>query len=141
MLYVLDFILNGATVFKDLKDSQKALMAMSQVINGLPHLYRSLFLSLLLMADPETGIIENLSYRDISLLLEVEPTPGRKGAGIPKKETIRSYLRTLNDKFPEDFKVFTQGKKIKLQFLKMPSIYASFFSKKECADEVGESTL
>ena len=134
-------ILNGVTVFKDLKDGQRALMAMSEVIKGLPHLHRSLFLSLLLMANPETGIAENLSYRDLALLLEVEPAPGRKGAGIPKKETIRSYLRTLNEKFPDDFKLITQGQKLRIQFLKMPSIYASFFvSEEEYTDKVGDST-
>jgi hypothetical protein len=93
---------------------------------GLPHAHASLIKSLLNYADPQTGMIEGLSCRDLCLLLVVDPACGRKGAGIPKIETIRSYLRTIASNFPEDFKVVSVGQKLKLQFISLPALYQNY---------------
>jgi hypothetical protein len=94
---------------------------------GLPHAHSSLIKSLLNYADPQTGMIEGLSCRDLCLLLTVDPACGRKGSGIPKIETIRSYLRTIASNFPHDFKVVSAGQKLKLQFPTLPALFENYF--------------
>lgn len=69
----------------------KARLEIESAFNGLPHVHTTLIKSLITRADPETGIVENLSYREIAEFLAIYHAPGRRGAGIPKKETIRSY--------------------------------------------------
>lgn len=94
---------------------------------GLPHAHASLIKSLLNYADPQTGMIEGLSCRDLCLLLAVDPACGRKGSGIPKIETIRSYLRTISSTFPADFKIVSVGQKLKLQFPSLPALFENYF--------------
>lgn len=107
---------------------------------GLPHAHSSLIKSLLNYVDPETGYVEGLCYRDLCLILAIDPACGRKGTGIPKIETIRSYIRTIASNFPDEFKVVSLGQKLKLQFPKLPEIFAGFFNSKNLyRDQVSAS--
>lgn len=103
---------------------------------GLPHAHTTLIKSLITLADPNTGMVENLSYRDLAMLLSIDHAPGRKGAGIPKKETIRSYLRTIADSCVDDFRLITQGQKLKCQFTTLPRIYAHFFTSEKVYTDI-----
>ncbi|KTD32188.1 hypothetical protein Lnau_3099 [Legionella nautarum] len=119
-------------------------LAREQIENpfiGLPCASSRLIQLLITRANPSTGIVDNLTYRDLATLLIVDHAPGRKGAGIPKIETIRSYLRTVAKCCSNDFRIITDGQKLKFQFTNMPKIYALFFDKKEVyrEEESGES--
>ncbi|STX84892.1 Legionella vir region protein LvrA [Legionella donaldsonii] len=106
-------------------------MEIEAIFNGLPHVHTTLIKSLITLANPETGVVENLSYRDLAILLSVHHAPGRRGAGIPKKETIRSYFRTIAENHPDDFRLISQGQKLKCHFPKMPAIYAHFITQEK----------
>lgn len=112
--------INGIFIFNRLRLDYEAKF------QGLPHAHASLIKSLLNYADPQTGMIEGLSCRNLGMLLAVDPACGRKGAGIPKIETIRSYLRTIASNFPDDFKVVSAGQKLKLQFISLPALYQNY---------------
>lgn len=104
---------------------------------GLTHAHRYLVSAMINRADPNTGIVEGLSYRDLAILLTIDHAPGRKGAGIPQKQTIRSYLRTITENCSENFRLLTQGQKLKCQFIHLPKIYAHFLGQKqEYTDDV-----
>ena len=103
---------------------------------GLPHAHTTLIKSLITRADPNTGMVENLSCRDLAMLLTIDHAPGRKGAGIPQIQTIRSYLRTISDSCADEFKLISQGQKLKCVFTNLPKIYAYFLaSEKVYGDE------
>ena len=99
--------------------------------SGLPHAHTTLIKSLISRADPETGLVEGLNYRDLADILVVDHAPGRRGCGTPQKQTIRSYLRTIEENCGEDFRLISFGQKIKFHFLQMPKIYAYFFAQNE----------
>lgn len=117
-----------------MKYIQKYNIARNEIesrFTGLPHAHTRLLGLLITRADPETGLVENLSCRDLANLLAVDHAPGRKGAGIPKIEAIRSYLRTIAKSFPEDFRLINQGQRIACQFIHLPAVYAHFCAPKE----------
>jgi hypothetical protein len=93
---------------------------------GLLHAHTTLIKSLITLANPLTGIVTNITYRDIAELLTVNRAPGRTESGTPQKETIRSYLRSIEKQCSEDFKIISEGQKLKFQFPTLPGIYASF---------------
>lgn len=93
---------------------------------GLLHAHTTLIKSLITLANPLTGIVTDITYRDIAELLTVNKAPGRTESGTPQKETIRSYLRSIEKQCPEDFKIISEGQKLKFQFPNLPGIYASF---------------
>jgi len=109
----------------------KARKVIEDRFHGLTHTHTTLIKSLITLADPDTGIVSGVTYHDLCKLLTVDPSPGRKGVGMPQKQTIRSYLRTIEDNAPDDFKLITQGQKLKIQFLNLPKIYAHFFAQKK----------
>lgn len=94
---------------------------------GLPHTHTTLIKSLITKADPRTGMVDDFSYRDLSNLLRVEVASGRKNTGIIQKQTIRSYLRTIEKEYPNEFRVISEGQCLRLQFLSIPLIYSSLF--------------
>ncbi|HFE7176593.1 TPA: Vir protein [Legionella anisa] len=106
---------------------------------GLLHAHTTLIKSLITLANPLTGIVTGITYRDIADLLTISKAPGRTGSGAPQKETIRSYLRSIEKQCPEDFKVISEGQKLQFQFPKLPKIYADFLEQSEvyteCRDE------
>jgi hypothetical protein len=114
-----------------IKYYNQARLEIESRFNGLPHTHTSLIKSLITRADPETGVVENISCREIAILLSVDPAPGRKGAGTPQIQTIRSYLRTISDNFSNEFKLISQGQKLKCQFINLPEIYANFFAQEK----------
>lgn len=84
----------------------KATKLIEYRFQGFPHLHTKVIKSLITLAGQETSIVSNISYHELSKLLTVDPAPNRKGAGMPQKETIQSYLRTIFDNCPKDFNVF-----------------------------------
>ncbi len=118
-------------VLEQITKYHKARMELESRFIGIPNAHGKLVLLLMTRANPETGMVENLSCRDLAKLLAVEHAPGRKGAGIPKIETIRSYLRTIAKSCSDDFRLINQGQRIACQFINMPKIYAHFFDQKE----------
>ncbi|HGT2644360.1 hypothetical protein FOLKNPGA_03701 (plasmid) [Legionella sp. PC1000] len=103
--------------------------------SGLLHVHTTLIKSLITLANPLTGIVTDITYRDISELLTINKAPGRTESGTPQKETIRSYLRSIEKQCPEDFKVISEGQKLQFQFPKLPEIYAGFLEKSEVYTE------
>tara|TARA_R110002126_G_scaffold222359_1_gene367526 strand:- start:3168 stop:4007 length:840 start_codon:yes stop_codon:yes gene_type:complete len=79
-------------------------------------------------ADPETGIVSDISYRELASMLSIDPAPGRRGAGTPHKQAIRSYLITISEQCSKDFKILSQGQSLQVQFLTLPEIYQAHFS-------------
>ncbi|MBA3284990.1 MAG: hypothetical protein H0U27_08020 [Nitrosopumilus sp.] len=116
---------------EDIKKYNRAREAIEHSFIGLPHASCRLIQLLITKANPSNGIVENLSYRDLAILMTVDHAPGRKGAGIPKIDTIRSYLRTISKNCPDDFRLISKGHKLKCQFINMPEIYAYFCEQKE----------
>ena len=109
---------------------------------GLPYAPSILIGLLITRANPCTGLIEDITYRDLAVLLTVSKAPGRKDSGTPKKETIRSYLRTIETQCGEHFKVISDGQSLKIQLLTLPTIYALHFKCGEVYTPVstGQST-
>jgi len=91
--------------------------------SGLPHAHICLIGYLINRADPETGIVKDISYRNLSHMLTVDPAPGRRKTGTPQKQAIRSYLITIQNQFPKDFKILSQGQRLHVKFLTLPEIY------------------
>lgn len=114
-----------------IKNYRSATIELQSRFTGLPNAQGKLVLLLISRADPTTGLVEHLSCRDLANLLTVDRVPGSKGAGVPEIETIRSYLRTIANSFPDEFKLINQGQKIAYQFTGMPKIFAIFFTKQE----------
>lgn len=94
---------------------------------GLPYVHISLVNSLLSRVNPQTGVVENVTYGDLADLLTVNAAPGRKDTGTPQKQTIRSYLRTIEAQCSEHFKVIREGQSLQIKFQRLPAIYASYF--------------
>ena len=94
---------------------------------GLPHAHISMIGYLINRADPETGIVSDISYRDLASMLSIDPAPGRRGAGTPHKQAIRSYLITIAEQCSKDFKILSQGQRLQVQFLTLPEIYSAHF--------------
>jgi len=131
-----------AIILNNIENYNKARLEIESRFLGLRHEHTTLIKSLITRADPDTGIVENISYRDLSIILAVDHAPGRKGAGIPQKQTIRSYLRTIAESCAAEFKIISQGQKLKCQFLNLPKIYAHFFDPKEAyTEEEGEQGI
>lgn len=92
--------------------------------SGLPHIHFALISRLLSRANPNTGIIDDLTYQDLGGLLTVATAPGRKDTGIPTKSTLRSILRTIESVCENDFKVVSEGQKLIIHIAMLPHIYA-----------------
>ncbi|MCL4415407.1 MAG: Vir protein, partial [Actinobacteria bacterium] len=110
---------------------QQARINIENRFKGLLHAHTTLIKSLITLANPLTGIVTGITYRDIADLLTISKAPGRTESGTPQKETIRSYLRSIEKQCPEDFKVISEGQKLQFQFPKLPEIYAVFLDQSE----------
>ena len=111
----------------DIAKYNRARNELESFFVGLPHAHTTLIKSLITKANPETGIVENISYKDLTFLLMVDAAPGRKDSGTPQKQTIRSYLRTIEAQSRSQFHVISDSQTLKIQFPKLPSIYAKYF--------------
>ena len=112
---------------------------MEACFEGLPPSPACLANKLITRASPVTGLVDKITYRDLAILLTVDAAPGRKDSGTPQKQTIRSYLRTIETQCGEHFKVISSGQILKIQFTTMPSIYASYFRSQE--EYTGNNTV
>lgn len=97
---------------------------------GLPHSSALVINLLITLANPETGIVANVTWQSIAKLIEVIQKPGRKNAGIPSKEKVREIVATIIKQCPDDFKLITVGKNLQFCFPKLPRIYACFLQEK-----------
>lgn len=105
---------------------------------GLPNASSKLIQLLITRADLPTGLVENLTYRDLAILLSVDHALGRKNAGTLTIETMRSYLRTIAKNCSDDFRLFTQGQKLKYHFPGTPATCAHFYAQEKVhAEDVG----
>ncbi len=108
-----------------------ARTAIEACFEGLPHAISRLVNLLITRANPESGIVENITYSDLASTLTVNAAPGRKDSGTPQKQTIRSYLRTIQSQCGDHFKIISDGQALKIQLPTLPAIYASHFESTE----------
>lgn len=94
---------------------------------GLGHTHRLIISLLISKANSASGIVKNTSYQEIENLLKVDSVPGRKKPTSIYKQTIRSYLRTIEKFCPEHFQVASEGQQLIIKFPTLPSIYAECF--------------
>ncbi|HFD2283861.1 TPA: hypothetical protein ACF2PY_000959 [Legionella pneumophila] len=97
----------------------------------LPYGPRLIIYELLNLANPLTGIVSDISYRDLSKALEIKSAPGRINSGIPSKQTIRNFIKSIEHECGEYFKVITEGQNLKFMFPEAPQIYNQLIRKKE----------
>jgi hypothetical protein len=90
----------------------------------LPYGPRLVIYELLNHADPTTGIVSNLSYRDLSKSLEIESAPGRVDSGTPSKQTIRNYIKSIEHHCGDYFKVISEGQSLKFFFPEVPKVFS-----------------
>jgi hypothetical protein len=106
---------------------------------GLPDGPSSLIKSLITMADPVTGIVSDISYHDLANLLTIHPAPGRKNSGTPSKQTIRNYIKSIENECGQYFKVISEGQKLQFLFPELPKIFNEVFGTQEVNTEVNLS--
>ncbi|HCC3261893.1 Vir protein [Legionella pneumophila serogroup 1] len=98
---------------------------------GLPHAQSFIVNLLINLADPETGIVSEISYYELSNLLKINPAPGRKNSGTPTKQTIRNWVKSIERDCGDYFKIITEGQNLRFQFTEMPQIFKEVFQNKE----------
>ncbi|STY78924.1 Legionella vir region protein LvrA [Legionella wadsworthii] len=97
----------------------------------LPYGPRLIIYELLNLANPLTGIVSDISYRDLSRSLEIKTAPGRINSGVPSKQTIRNFIKSIEHECSEYFQVITEGQNLKFIFPEVPKIYNQLIIKKE----------
>lgn len=102
-------------------------MRFESCFSGLPHTQAIIINLLISKADPETGIASGIIYSELVSILFVAPSSGRFKSKTPTKQTIRSYLRTIEHSFSEYFQVISEGQNLKIWFPTLPGVYASYF--------------
>lgn len=95
--------------------------------NGLPHAPKILVNALITRADPSTGLVENINYRNLAACLTVNAAPGRKNSGSPTKQAVRNYLSTIQTQCGNHFQLSSEGQSLKITFPTLPEIYKSYF--------------
>lgn len=116
---------------KEIEKYNQAIKKIEAPFIGLPYVSLLLIKSLILIADPSTGIVQDLSYRDIAKTLTVNPSQGRKESGTPTKESIRNYIKTIERYCGEHFKVISNGQNLRFIFPELPKIFKSIFKNTE----------
>ncbi|HAT1722248.1 TPA: Vir protein [Legionella pneumophila] len=97
----------------------------------LPYGPRLIIYELLSLANPLTGIVSDISYRDLSKALEIKSASGRVNSGVPSKQTIRNFIKSIEHECGEYFKVITEGQNLKFIFPEAPQIYNQLIRKRE----------
>lgn len=118
-------------MLKGLDNLYKAVDLIEAPFQGQPYGPMLLIKKLISLADPKTGIVNNVSYNKLSLSLAIKPSPGRKDSGTPTKQTIRNYIKSLEREYPEFFKVISEGQKLKFLFPEVPRIFSKIFENTE----------
>ena len=103
---------------------------------GLPHAHSTLIKSIVSLADPSTGIVKNTSYSELSLILAINPAPGRKDSGTPSKQTIRNYIKSIERECGDYFKVISKGQNLQFLFPELPKVFSEIFGNKEINTDV-----
>jgi hypothetical protein len=104
---------------------------------GLGHTHRLIASLLITKASTSNGIVKNTSYQEIEKQLKVVSVSGRKKSSAISKQTIRSYLRTIEKFCPEHFQVASEGQQLIIKFPTLPSIYAECFENTEAYTDEG----
>lgn len=104
---------------------------------GLGHTHRLIASLLITKANTSNGIVKNTSYQEIEKQLKVVSVSGRKKSSAISKQTIRSYLRTIEKFCPEHFQVASEGQQLIIKFPTLPSIYAECFENTEVYTDEG----
>lgn len=86
----------------------------------LPYGPRLIIYELLNLANPLTGIVSDISYRNLSESLEIKTAPGRINSGVPSKQTIRNFIKSIEHECSEYFQVITEGQNLKFIFPEVP---------------------
>ncbi|HAT9712877.1 TPA: Vir protein [Legionella pneumophila subsp. pneumophila] len=105
----------------------KARLDVERPFIGFPYGPALLIKSLLNLADPATGIVDDVSYHELAKLIEINPAPGRKESGTPSKQTIRNYIKSIEKERGEYFKVVSEGQSLKFLFPQLPKIFNEIF--------------
>ena len=113
--------------FSGIEKYNKARIELELQFHGLPYPHTTLIKSIISLADPMTGIIESITYNDIANLLTINTAPGRQNSGVPQKQIIRSYFRTIEQCCTKSFQIISEGQSLKIKFPTLPKIYSSYF--------------
>ncbi|HAU1037934.1 TPA: Vir protein [Legionella pneumophila] len=105
----------------------KARLHVERPFIGFPYGPALLIKSLINLADPATGIVDDISYHELAKLIEVNPAPGRKESGTPSKQTIRNYIKSIEKECGEYFKVVSEGQSLKFLFPQLPKVFNEIF--------------
>ena len=102
---------------------QKERIKLESFFAGLPITSGLLIKSLITLADPTTGIVNNTSYYELAKFLTINPAPGRKDSGTPTKQTIRNYIQLVAAVCGDHFKVITEGQTLQFLFPDIPKLF------------------
>lgn len=109
---------------------------------GLPHASLLIVKSLITLADSSTGLVKNITYAELAKLLTVTPVPGRKNSGTPTKQTIRNYIKSIENACKNYFEIKTEGQELQFLFPELPKIFNKFFNTKGGnTEDVSDKTL
>ncbi len=126
--------------FSGIEKYNKARIELELQFQGLPYPHATLIKSLISLVNPMTGIIESITYNDIANLLVINTAPGRRNVGVPQKQTIRSYFRTIEQCCTKSFQIISEGQSLKIKFPTLPKIYSSYFDVENTDLYTDEST-
>jgi len=98
---------------------------------GLPYAHSVLINFLISLADPLSGIVNEISYHNLATILSINPAPGRKESGTPSKQTIRNYIKSIERECGEYFKVISEGQTLKFLFPEIPKVFSKLFENRE----------
>ena len=124
----------------ELNKYNKARLLIESRFKGLPHSHSSLIKSIISLADPSTGIVKDICWGELSLILVITPAPGRKNAGTPSKQTIRNYIKSIVRECGDYFKVISEGQSLQFLFPEIPKIFNKLVENREVNTEVDCST-
>ena len=119
-----------------LESYKKARIVVESRFKGLRHSHTTMIKSLITQVNHQTGVVENISYRDLSAILTVNSAPGRKESGTPSKQAIRNYIKSIERECGEYFQVVSEGQTLKFFFPEIPKIFKAFFHNTEIDTEL-----
>jgi len=108
-----------------------AMLELESPFIGQPHGPLLLIKLLIMLANPKTGIVNDISYNELAKKLTVKSAPGRKDSGTPTKQTIRNYIKSIERECGEYFEVISEGHNLQFLFPKLPKIFNDAFESKE----------
>lgn len=114
-------------IIESIQKVNGARRQIDQCFCGLPHSHLMLLNILINQTNPNSGIVQNISYSELIEALSISAGAGRRNTASLSKQTIRSYLRTIENSYPEHFQVISEGQNLKIKFPILPGIYASYF--------------